>query len=59
MREVFQIGYKDTAKSLPLVMNSKSAQPGYLELTPDQVKRLIKQDPIENHYEVEDQPFAR
>lgn len=59
MREVFQIGYKDTAKSLPLVMNSKSSQPGYLELTPDQVKRLIKQEPIENHYEVEDQPFAR
>lgn len=59
MREVFQIGYKDTAKSLPLVMNSQSSQPGYLELTADQIKRLIKQEPIENHYEVEDQPFAR
>lgn len=37
----------------------KSSIPGYLELTPEQMQRLICQKPIEELYEVEDQPFAR
>jgi len=40
----------------PVVMTS---QPGYLELSAEQAKRLIRTEPIEEYYEVEDQPFAR
>ncbi|KAG8258136.1 hypothetical protein J6590_035283 [Homalodisca vitripennis] len=56
MREVFAIGATDTnANMSPIMMSS---QPGYLELTPEQSKRLIRTEPIEDYYEVEDQPFA-
>lgn len=57
MREVLAIGAMDkNANVTPLVMSS---QPGYLELSPEQEKRLIRTEPIEQFYEVEDQPFAR
>lgn len=57
MREVLAIGAMDkNANVTPLVMSS---QPGYLELSPEQEKRLIRTEPIERFYEVEDQPFAR
>lgn len=59
MREVLAIGAMDknaNVTTTPLVMSS---QPGYLELSPEQEKRLIRTEPIEQFYEVEDQPFAR
>lgn len=55
MREVFALGDKNSNPS-SLVMSSL---PGYLQLSPDQEKRLIRKEPIEDYYEVEDQPFAR
>jgi hypothetical protein len=36
-----------------------SSIPGYLELAPQKMERLICHEPIETFYEVEDQPFAR
>jgi len=41
---------------LPVVMSST---PGYLDLSPEQTARLIRTDPIQDYYDVEDQPFAR
>lgn len=37
----------------------KAKQPGYLDLTDEQVKRLISKEPIEKDYDVETEPFAR
>uniref|UniRef100_A0A1B6LEG9 non-specific serine/threonine protein kinase n=1 Tax=Graphocephala atropunctata TaxID=36148 RepID=A0A1B6LEG9_9HEMI len=57
MREVFALSATDpNANMSPVVV---SPQPGYLELSQEQTKRLIRTEPIEEHYEVEDQPFAR
>lgn len=36
-----------------------SSQPGYLELGEDRARELLSDRPIEELYEVEDQPFAR
>uniref|UniRef100_A0A1B6D6E4 non-specific serine/threonine protein kinase n=1 Tax=Clastoptera arizonana TaxID=38151 RepID=A0A1B6D6E4_9HEMI len=58
MREVLKIGMTDKNANCAPVVRSTST-PGYLELTSDQVSRLICQDPLEKHYEVEEQPFAR
>lgn len=33
--------------------------PGYLDLTAEQVDRLISKEPIEQDYDVETEPFAR
>jgi len=70
MREVFGIGSGGSSRKLDRPLNNihsggpevdmkKSSIPGYLELTPEKMKRLICYDPIEDFYEVEDQPFAR
>ncbi|XP_075237683.1 uncharacterized protein LOC142333940 [Lycorma delicatula] len=48
----------DKSKTTPSV-NVLSTQPGYLDLTPEQAKRLIRTEPIHDYYEVEDEPFAR
>ncbi|XP_054288552.1 death-associated protein kinase 3-like [Macrosteles quadrilineatus] len=47
---------REVVSLTPVVMSS---QPGYLELSAEQAKRLIRTEPIEDYYEVEDQPFAR
>ncbi|XP_049778412.1 death-associated protein kinase related-like [Schistocerca cancellata] len=36
-----------------------STTPGFLELSPQKMEKWITQQPIEEHYEVEEQPFAR
>jgi hypothetical protein len=65
MREVFGIGSCGSSRKLdrplggPEVDIKKSSIPGYLELTAEKMKRLISHEPIENFYEVEEQPFAR
>lgn len=70
MREVFGIGSGGSSRKLdrplnnthsggPEVEMNMSSVPGYLELTTEKMKRLICHEPIENCYEVEDQPFAR
>lgn len=41
------------------VVKMLSSQPGYLELSEERVKELLSERPIEELYEVEDQPFAR
>jgi len=43
--------------SLPQLIRAK--QPGYLDLTAEQVERLISKEPIEKDYDVETEPFAR
>ncbi|KAJ9590561.1 hypothetical protein L9F63_016410, partial [Diploptera punctata] len=68
MREVFGVGIGgggvnnrklDRSKSEGTEVEMKTSTiPGYLELTPDKMDRLICQKPIEELYEVEDQPFA-
>ncbi|KAI5710758.1 hypothetical protein M8J75_011245 [Diaphorina citri] len=55
MREIFDVSISKGGGSDICV----SGQPGYLELTEDQKARLICTEPIEDHYEVEDEPFAR
>lgn len=37
----------------------RAKQPGYLDLTAEQIDRLISKDPIEKDYDVETEPFAR
>jgi len=37
----------------------RAKQPGYLDLTAEQIDRLISKDPIEKDYDVESEPFAR
>lgn len=37
----------------------KAKQPGYLDLTTEQVDRLISKEPIDKDYDVEAEPFAR
>lgn len=37
----------------------RAKQPGYLDLTAEQVDRLISKDPIDKDYDVEIEPFAR
>ena len=69
MREVFGVGVGgagvntrklDRSKSEGTEIDMKTSTiPGYLELTQDKIDRLICQKPIEEFYEVEDQPFAR
>lgn len=56
MREVLALGATDNSNPSSVLMSS---QPGYLELSPEQEKRLIRKEAIEDYYEVEDQPFAR
>lgn len=34
-------------------------KPGYLDLSPEALARLVSTEPIEDHYEVEQEPFAR
>jgi len=34
-------------------------KPGYLDLSPEALARLVSTDPIERHYEIENEPFAR
>lgn len=55
MREIFDVTISKGGGS----KINLSGQPGYLELTEDQKNRLICTDPIDDHYEVEDEPFAR
>lgn len=38
---------------------AESFKPGYLELAPEILDRLLSTDNIEDHYEVEELPFAR
>ncbi|KAK6618408.1 hypothetical protein RUM43_013601 [Polyplax serrata] len=38
---------------------SEPFKSGYLELTPEVMERLLSTDNIDEHYEVESQPFAR
>lgn len=38
---------------------SEPFKPGYLELAPEVMERLLSNDNIEDYYEVEDMPFAR
>lgn len=61
MRDVFGIGSGGSSRRLdrPEVEMKMSSIPGYLELTPQKMERLICHEPIEKFYEVEDQPFAR
>jgi hypothetical protein len=61
MRDVFGIGSGGSSRRLdrPEVDMKMSSIPGYLELTPQKMERLICHEPIEQYYEVEDQPFAR
>lgn len=61
MRDVFGIGGVGSSRRLdrPEVEMNMSSIPGYLELTPQKMERLICHEPIEKLYEVEDQPFAR
>jgi len=37
----------------------RAKQPGYLDLTAEQIDRLISKDPIDKLYDVESEPFAR
>lgn len=37
----------------------KAKLPGYLDLTAEQVDRLISKEPIDKDYDVEAEPFAR
>jgi hypothetical protein len=67
MREVFGVrsggsGHnsdRNTHSGAPEVDMKKSTIPGYLELPPEKLERLICHEPIEKFYEVEEQPFAR
>lgn len=61
MRDVFDVGGVSSSCRFdrPEVEIKMSSIPGYLELVPQQMERLICQEPIEKFYEVEDQPFAR
>ena len=68
MREVLGVGVGGGGVSRKLdrsmsegteVDMKMSSIPGYLELTQEKMERLICQKPIEEFYEVEDQPFAR
>jgi len=61
MRDVFGVGGVGSSRRLdrPEVEMMMSSIPGYLELAPQKMERLICHEPIEKFYEVEDQPFAR
>lgn len=67
MREVFGVVSGGSSRKLdrptrsggPEVDMKKSTIPGYLELPPEKMERLICHEPIEKFYEVEEQPFAR
>jgi hypothetical protein len=67
MREVFGGGSvgsghkldRNTRSGGPEVDMKTSTIPGYLELLPQKMERLICHEPIEKFYEVEEQPFAR
>jgi hypothetical protein len=67
MREVFGVVSVGSSRKLdrpthsggPEVDMKKSTIPGYLELPPEKMERLISHEPIEKFYEVEEQPFAR
>ena len=38
---------------------SEPFKPGYLELSPEVMERLLSNENIEDFYEIEDMPFAR
>jgi len=61
MRDVFGIGGVSSSRRFDKseVEIKMSSIPGYLELVPQKMERLICNEPIEKFYEVEDQPFAR
>jgi hypothetical protein len=50
---------RNTLSVGPEVDMKKSTIPGYLELPPEKLERLICLEPIEKFYEVEEHPFAR
>lgn len=56
MREIFDVSISKGGGKAEI---SVSGQPGYLKLTEAQKSRLISTGPIEEEYEVEDEPFAR
>ncbi|XP_034242432.1 death-associated protein kinase related-like [Thrips palmi] len=49
----------EAAAAAAAVVKMLSSQPGYLELSEERAKELLSERPIEELYEVEDQPFAR
>jgi hypothetical protein len=67
MREVFGVISGGSVRKLDRHTRSGGADvdmktstiPGYLELPPQKMERLICQEPIEKFYEVEEEPFAR
>lgn len=66
MREVFGVSGGSSRKldrpacnGAPEVDMKMSTIPGYLELLPEKMERLICHEPIEKFYEVEEEPFAR
>lgn len=50
---------EDAADAAAAIVKMLSSQPGYLELSEDRAKELLSERPIEELYEVEEQPFAR
>ncbi|XP_050522603.1 death-associated protein kinase 1-like isoform X2 [Daktulosphaira vitifoliae] len=57
MKEVVSVNLTTPPPSQPQLIRAK--QPGYLDLTTEQVDRLISKEPIDKDYEVEIEPFAR
>ncbi|XP_050438580.1 calcium/calmodulin-dependent protein kinase type IV-like [Adelges cooleyi] len=57
MKEVVSVNPTTPPPSQPQLIRAK--QPGYLDLTAEQVDRLISKEPIDKDYEVEIEPFAR
>lgn len=55
MKEVVSVN----SSSPPRPQLIKAKQPGYLDLTDEQVNRLISVEPIDKEYDVETEPFAR
>lgn len=60
MKEVVSVNLTTTPPpSQPPPQLIRAKQPGYLDLTAEQVDRLISKEPIDKDYEVEIEPFAR
>lgn len=57
MKEVVSVIPSPPPPQPPLLIRAK--QPGYLDLTAEQVDRLISKEPIDKDYDVEAEPFAR
>lgn len=59
MKEVSVNSPPSQQQQPPLPQLIRAKQPGYLDLTAEQVERLISKDPIDKDYDVETEPFAR